>query len=447
MKDPQLEEQLLAYALQERYLTELIRVTDEHGFPAHNEFWKYIRFYYNKYHKVPSKQVVEDTASRLPKAVPIYTLYSKLSGVLAHDKDWTYFFEKYKEYDCSQRLLNIYSGTLEHLKNNKGYAALKELKKVVLYGIQVIQDDTVRQVNLTNAASKRLENYKQMKDQPDLDAIPSGFELIDRPLRGFHRGELIMVIAPTSGGKSTFLLNLAKNAYNAGKNVMYVTLEMPAADIADRFDSMVTGIPYGKFVSKSLTDEDEKVWADKLKEQEKRTNVFEVVDIPRGCTSAFLESKIASNLKDIDILIVDYIGEMTADKSGRSDWEEQGGIALEMKQLARAYDIPVVTAAQTTREGAQKGMFELTHISRAWGIAQRSDICLGLVAINDGEMQVNVLKARKMGKFGFKIRLDFSRMIMEDLDKIPMELNTNAQSQGSDNSMWNRNETGGIGPI
>ncbi|HWY35623.1 MAG TPA: DnaB-like helicase C-terminal domain-containing protein, partial [Nitrosopumilaceae archaeon] len=336
MLDPQLEETILSYSLNEKYTTDILRIADENSFPTHNKFWKYLKYHFNKYHKIPSLEVFEDLAGRNSEAIPFFALYKKLKDNLIHDKDFAYFTEKFKDYSTAQRLLQAVSDAVEDLKNNRGNAALQSLKHVILGQVSLL-DDTTRDLDIVRDAKSRFEDYQKAKLEGNKDLVPSGFSPLDSACGGFHKGELITVIAPTNGGKSAFLLNLGYNAWKMGKNVMYVTLEMPVIDCTERFDSRHSGIPYGKFVVKSMTVEEETLYKEKLEELAKAPNSFRIVDIPRGCTTTFLESKIANSLDGIDILIVDYIGEMVVDSKSKADWEDQGKLALEMKQLARTY--------------------------------------------------------------------------------------------------------------
>ena len=60
---------------------------------------------------------------------------------------------------------------------------------------------------------------------------------------GLANGELGVVMAPTGGGKSFFLVNLGFGALAAGKNVIHYTFELSETHVGNRYDSRITGIP------------------------------------------------------------------------------------------------------------------------------------------------------------------------------------------------------------
>jgi len=171
---------------------------------------------------------------------------------------------------------------------------------------------------------------------------------------GHYDGELEIVVGDSGGGKSNTLLEFAHNAAIAGKNVMLFTIEMSRWKMQTRLDSRITGIPFRKFRTATLTEKDWERWERKMKawkEKVGKGSIY-VVGFPQQCTVATIEAKIKERQQQsgnkVDLVVVDYLNDIKP--NGRyetdKDWKAQGEISWDLKQMAGLFKIPVVTANQ-----------------------------------------------------------------------------------------------------
>lgn len=230
----------------------------------------------------------------------------------------------------------------------------------------------------------------------DREPVSTGYKYLDNIMRGgFGKGELILFIAPTSGGKSTFLVNLGVNALKEGKKVIHYTLELSENITALRYDSNIMGVPFDDFI------EIEKIYKDeygrdrkKLKIRDKVLN--EMVDIKDKYllpTSKLIVKKFPSRKATVstirshlfklemegirpDLIIVDYVDIMKETKEKEHHRFELQELCGELRSLGEEYRTPVITCTQTNRDGYDNEMVSLKQISESYQKASEVDLAL-----------------------------------------------------------------------
>ncbi len=174
-------------------------------------------------------------------------------------------------YDLSSFLLST-SGVAEHADIVKEKSILRKVLGVCqqMIGDVYEQNDTLTimdqlekkifdltQTNISNKLvhikeilGERVERYMEIVDNPDIlnqDKVLSDFPLLDEMLGGFKAGELMILAARPSMGKTALALNLILNAaLDQNKSVAFFSLEMTKELIADRLLSTASSIPMGK---------------------------------------------------------------------------------------------------------------------------------------------------------------------------------------------------------
>ena len=284
-------------------------------------------------------------------------------------------------------------------------------------------DELSSEATVSESVEERRDAYANACNEP---GVPTGFPTFDKASNGLYPGQIMIVAAATSEGKSVMLLNMAYNAWKAGKNVLYITIENYRPDYMRRFDSLDAMVPYNALKQGKLTD-DEKIRLNKaLDDQKTRQNIFYVVDKPTDCGPEFIEAKINDLLPlTFDIILVDYMQIMTLETKGKMDTHEKFGIiAAELRRIGRIKKIPVVTAVQINREGIkEKGTaYGVQHIALSQFIANHADIILSLRAIDQQQamasgvvdLEGSLIKHRDGPKVRFAIKANFERMKMQE---------------------------------
>ena len=187
--------------------------------------------------------------------------------------------------------------------------------------------------------------------------IPTGFkELDDKLCGGLVKGELTIVGARPGKGKSAFMLAAALSAVRDGFHVGLVSLEMSEVQIGQRIlaSSSMVGISRQRKGKNSITDEE---WAAMSSGMERLgEDGIERLHILKGYGMTIERlGSIARHAKqrgELDLLVVDYIQLMGSTERTTNDVERLGRVSKGLKQLALALDIPILTAAQVRRQGA-----------------------------------------------------------------------------------------------
>lgn len=252
----------------------------------------------------------------------------------------------------------------------------------------------------------------------------TGWKDIDNKLYGgFNRGELNIFAAPSGGGKSLFLQNLALNWSIAGLNVVYITLELSEELSSMRLDSMITGMNT-RDVFKNKDDVDLKV-----RMQGKKAGKLQIVQLPNGITvnsisSYVREFEVKNDIK-IDCVLVDYLDLMMPAQSKVSPSDlyiKDKFVSEELRNFAVEHDLLFATASQLNRAAVEEVEFDHSHIAGGLSKIQTADNVIGIFtsqAMRErGRYQIQFMKTRSSSGVGSKVDLkfDISGLRIEDLD-------------------------------
>ena len=253
----------------------------------------------------------------------------------------------------------------------------------------------------------------------------TGWKEIDNKLYGgFNKGELNIFAAPSGGGKSLFLQNLALNWSIAGLNVVYITLELSEELSSMRLDSMITGMNT-RDVFKNAADVDLKV-----RMQGKKAGKLQIVQLPNGITinaiTSYLREYEVKNDVKVDAICIDYLDLMmpAQSKVNPSDlYIKDKFVSEEMRNFAVEHDILFATASQLNRAAVEETEFDHSHIAGGLSKIQTADNVIGIFtsqAMRErGRYQVQFMKTRSSSGVGQKVDLkfDIAGLRIEDLDE------------------------------
>lgn len=201
--------------------------------------------------------------------------------------------------------------------------------------------------------------------------LPSQIVRLDEATGGFFNGDLTVLAARPSIGKSAFAIELAERVARAGRQVLLVSLEMRDKQIAHRFLNRATGISVKQMQSGDITAAEE---AELIEAKHDLRNL----PLKSFATSSATVSRIRARARvlkaqtGVDLIIVDYLGLISY--PGRlSTYERTTAISRELKQMAMHLDRPVLALAQLNREAAKATMPSLEHLRDSGAIEQDAD--------------------------------------------------------------------------
>jgi replicative DNA helicase len=213
-----------------------------------------------------------------------------------------------------------------------------------------------------------------------IGAIRSGFMGLDDILGGFHRSDLIVTAARPGVGKSSLLLNFARNAA-LGQNarVAIFTIEMAGEQLAHRLLAAESGVDASRLRLGQLTESEER-------RAQHATGVLSglhiYIDDSSVVTVPQVQSKLrrlAQTIGGVDMVLIDYMQLMHGSGRYRDNRvQEVSEISRGLKMLARDFDVPVIAAAQLSRasEIRQSHVPLLSDLRESGSIEQDADVVM-----------------------------------------------------------------------
>ena len=235
-------------------------------------------------------------------------------------------------------------------------------------------------VSRVNTAQNIINNnLKHIQDNigkyQEVPGLPTGYEHFDKRTGGAGAGWLMIIGGRPSMGKTTFILNVAWNAYKLfNKSGIFFSGEMSSQQISHLIMATESGIPANEIKKNKVSKMQLECMFDTFRKQQK--GVFLIDDTPNPALSHILaEATKAKMQHDIDFVIVDYLQLVKA--SGHSSRHlEVGKISRELKALARNLNIPVIALAQLSRavENRPNKRPQLSDLKESGDIEQDADV-------------------------------------------------------------------------
>jgi replicative DNA helicase len=259
----------------------------------------------------------------------------------------------------------------------------------------------------TNIGHDYIENVEQRYDfyHEQEERIPFDLDYFNKITKGgLPNKTLNIALAGTGVGKSLFMCHVAANALVQGSNVLYITMEMSEERIAERIDANLLDVPIDQIENLSKDMLTQKVHNISRKGNGKLI----IKEYPTGQanTSHFRallnELKLKKNFVP-DMIFVDYLNicasaRMKGMGGSINSYTYIKAIAEEMRGLAVEFNVPIVSATQTTRQGYSSSDPGLEDTSESFGLPATADLMFALVSNDElqanGQIMVKQLKNR-----------------------------------------------------
>ena len=246
----------------------------------------------------------------------------------------------------------------------------------------------------------------------------------------------------TGVGKSLFMCHYAASALMQGKNVLYITLEMAEERIAERIDANLLNMTMDE-----LGKVDKDVYESRVGKLIKKTagklivKEYPTAAAHSGHFKALLEElKMKRNFKP-DLIVIDYLNICASSRikhgSGVNSYTYVKSIAEELRGLGVEYNVPVLSATQTTRGGYDNTDVDLTDTSESFGLPATVDFMFALISTEElenlNQIMVKQLKNRYNDPSHYKrfvIGVDRARMKLYDVEDTAQK---NIADSGQDN--------------
>jgi replicative DNA helicase len=219
---------------------------------------------------------------------------------------------------------------------------------------------------------------KMALSESHIFGVPTGFIELDKLLAGLRGGDLVILAARPSIGKTSLALNIAVNAAREGTTVAFFSLEMPASQLTQRILSSESLVDYQKMRTSNLSDTD---WQDIIHTCNVLSEYEFYIDDSPGLTLIELRAKARRQLQHVEkgIVVVDYLQLMQARGNTSQDrWVAVGDISRGLKMLAKELDIPVLALSQLSRvvETRKDKRPQLSDLRESGNIEQDADVVM-----------------------------------------------------------------------
>jgi replicative DNA helicase len=273
-------------------------------------------------------------------------------------------------------------------------------------------------------ASSRYDYYHRVEEK-----VPFDLDMFNKITKGgLSKKTLNICLAGTGVGKSLFMCHVAAGALSAGRNVLYITMEMAEERIAERIDANLLNLTMDEL---KVVDRD--IYESRIDKIAKKTQGHLIVkEYPTasahaGHFRALLEElKLKREFKP-DIVMIDYLNICSSQRM------KQGGsinsytyikaIAEELRGLAVEYNVPIVSATQTTRSGFTNSDPGLEDTSESFGLPATADFMFALVSNEELEQLNQIIVKQLKNRYNdpnyykrFIIGVDRAKMKLYDVE-------------------------------
>jgi len=329
---------------------------------------------------------------------------------------------------CQDRA--IYIAVMDSIEviDKKSQRSTGEIPDLLKEALSVSFDTNIGHDFIENS-DDRFEFYHTEEEK-----LPFDLEYFNKVTKGgLPNKTLNICLAGTGVGKSLFMCHMASANLMMNKNVLYITLEMSEERIAERIDSNTLNIPMKDLPDLSKNQFDKKI--DKIKEKTKGKLIVKEYPTASAHVGHFRHLLQELNIKKDfkpDMIYIDYLNICSSARvkpgSGANSYTLVKSIAEELRGLAVEFDVPIMSATQTTRSGYGSTDVELTDTSESFGLPATADFMFALITSDELEeldqMVVKQLKNRYNDPTVFKrfvIGVDRSRMKLYDCEQEAQE--------------------------
>ena len=403
--------------------TILIRCDEMFFSSKYRPFYKFMVDYIQRYKTAPSKETVlnefeEDVHGE------IEDIFEVIGEIHEKQKEMDYSYLKDKLVEFVK--MNLIRQTMVHAYDVFELQDYDKTVDVLSKAYQHLSLDV--DLGVDHMLPENI--YDRYKTKEKERIIPTGSIQLDDKIQGWRKGALSIIAGSSNIGKTmfccSFTSNLLVNPHLSNLNILYITLEISADEISHRIDASTLNYPMRDFYKTEGNARDvlEEMLVALNQTYKKNLTIKEMV--PYKSTPADVEALIRNmeiiDKRKPDIVFLDYIGLLRPNdyESKMNSYTIGMNLAVELRALAKEYNIALITGAQVNRSGYGKTA-GLDNIADSLGLVMTADMVLTLTKQTDEYETEAVIEAylaksrfsRNGYKFLYNVNYDCQRV--EDL--------------------------------
>jgi replicative DNA helicase len=396
--------------------------------------FKEIFEFVNKYKNLPTHEalVINFTESKTltePQVRSSIELLNEFKQNKDETVDLSWLTENTEKFCQDKAIYNAIMESVQILDDKAEKKSKGEIPKLLSDALGVSFDSNIGH-DYINDFDSRYEFYHRVESRIRFD-----LDIFNKITKGgLPTKTLNIALAGTGVGKSLFMCHVAAGCLSQGHNVLYITLEMAEEKIAERIDANLLNIDINELQTISKPDYERKFEALKSKTQGKLI----IKEYPTAAASTLHFRALLSELalkKNFrpDIIFVDYLNICASAriKAGGNvnSYTYVKAIAEELRGLAVEFNLPVVSATQTTRSGFTNSDPGLEDTSESFGLPATADFMFALVTNEDLEALNQILVKQLKNRYSDP---SYFKRFVVGIDKPKMRLYDTEQSAQDD---------------
>ena len=436
-----LEQQILANLIEnEDYVRQSIAHLRASYFldAEYREVFKVVRDYVTAYNSPPSVSAIKIALQDNRKITE--DLYSKcedlINSLKSDNPDEKWLIDQTEKFCKDKAVYNAIMQSIQIIDGQDKTHSVDALPSILSDALSVGFDNNIGHDYVADAEA-RFEFYHRHEEK-----LPFDLEYFNKITEGgLINKTLNIALAGTGVGKSLFMCHVGAGMISAGKNVLYITLEMAEERIAERIDANMMDVSM-----QDLRDLSKAMYTDRIQKIKNKVDgrlivkEYPTATAHAGHFRALLEElKLKQNFYP-DIIFIDYlnicVSQRLRNNSGANSYTIVKSIAEELRGLAVEYDLPIVSATQTTRGGFNNSDVDLTDTSESFGLPATADLMFALISTEELEQQGHMMVKQLKNRYSdptrnkrFMIGVDRAKMRLFDLDENAQNLVDSGQVQ------------------
>ena len=394
---------------------------------SHRTVFDLITQFVGKHNKLPTTSVLE---LELRKSSAHEDILNESAILIAEiskkiDIDTGYLIKESEKWCRDRAVYNAIMDSIQIIDGKSKDKTEGAIPEILSDALGVSFDQAIGHDYIDNS-DQRFDFYNTKEDR-----IPFDLDYFNKITKGgLPNKTLNIALAGTGVGKSLFMCHCAASALQQGKNVLYITMEMAEERIAERIDANLMDLPIEQLQRISKNAFDSKI----QKIATASIGKLIVKEYPTGAAhtghfrALLNELKMKKNFIP-DMIYIDYLNICASSRmkglgGSINSYSYIKAIAEELRGLAVEFNVPIVSATQTTRSGYSNTDVGLEDTSESFGLPATADLMFALISTEEleelGQLLVKQLKNRYNDPTKYKrfvVGIDRSRMKLYDVEE------------------------------
>jgi replicative DNA helicase len=387
--------------------------------------------YVEKYNGLPTKEAVRIAMSEKDNLnEEQYRLVNTIIDGMQYDEktDVDWLVDKTEKFCQDKAIYNAVRESILVLDGKHNELDKGSIPELLSKALGVSFDGSIGH-DFVEDSEQRYEFYHTKEEK-----VPFDLELFNTITKGgLSRKSLSIALAGTGVGKTLFMTHCAAANMMQGLKVLYITMEMAEERIAERIDANLLDLTID-----DLREVPKEVYDKRISRMKaKTTGKLIVKEYPTASAGSahfrhlLNELRLKKNFKP-DVIYIDYLNICTSSRmkhgANVNSYTMIKSIAEELRGLAVEFNVPIMSATQTTRTGYSSSDLNLEDTSESFGLPATADFMFGLISTEELEGLGQLLIKQLKNRWGdtnhlkrFVIGIDRSKMRLFDAEQNAQE--------------------------